>query len=49
MTEEQLAAQLVGQGYVERTPENYDRVSALDRALVVHLIFAGSTLPFSRI
>lgn len=37
--QEYLVAQLVsGQGYEERTPDDYDRVSALDRELVVRFV-----------
>ena len=37
--EEHLVAQLVsGQGYEQRTPEDYDRASALDRELVLRFV-----------
>src|ERR1051326_7581797 len=37
--EQHLVSQLVqGQGYVERTPEDYDRALALDKALVLRFV-----------
>src|SRR5437764_11925734 len=37
--EQHLVSQLVqGQGYVERTPEDYDRPLALDKALVLRFV-----------
>ena len=39
MLEQHLVSQLVqGQGYIERSPEDYDRALALDKALVLRFM-----------
>jgi type I restriction enzyme, R subunit len=39
MLEQHLVSQLVqGQGYVERSPDDYDRALALDKALVLRFV-----------